>query len=98
MNVSKGGAAVWTDEYHPKRQSCFSHCTPHHGEVIKYSSATLQLCVQDGSLVDLLEQQSKEKAHLPIQDVLSIFFQVAAPSDPCVLRRKACLHDQTHDQ
>ena len=48
--------------------------------------------------MDLLEQQSKEKAHLPIQDVLSIFFQVAAPSDPCMLCRKARLHDQTHDQ
>jgi hypothetical protein len=35
--------------------------------------------------MDLLEQLSKEKAHLPIQDVLSIFFQVAAPSNPCVL-------------
>ncbi len=32
--------------------------------------------VQDGSLVDLLEQLQRDKAHLPVQDVLSIFFQV----------------------
>ncbi len=32
--------------------------------------------VQDGSLADLLEQLQKDKAHLPVQDVLSIFFQV----------------------
>ena len=32
--------------------------------------------VQDGSLVDLLEQLQKDQAHLPVQDVLSIFFQV----------------------
>ena len=48
--------------------------------------------------MDLLEQQSKEKAHLPIQDVLSIFFQVSAPSGACMLRRTVCLDDQTHDQ
>lgn len=32
--------------------------------------------VQDGSLADLLEQLQKDQAHLPVHDVLSIFFQV----------------------
>lgn len=27
-------------------------------------------------MVDLLKELSKDKAHLPVQDVLSIFFQV----------------------
>ena len=42
--------------------------------------------VQDGSLVDLLEKVQKDKAHLPVQDVLSIFFQVLLKQLDC----KAC--------
>ena len=39
--------------------------------------------VQDGSLVDLLEELQKDKAHLPTHEVLSIFVQVLRTHISC---------------
>lgn len=37
--------------------------------------------MQEGSLVDLLEQHGKEGTRLPLQEVLSIFLQVCIHTD-----------------
>ena len=46
------------------------------GGRLSYLKHMLLHRLQDGSLVDLLDRLSKKNARLPVQDVLSIFFQV----------------------
>ena len=41
--------------------------------------------VQDGSTVDLLEELQKDRAHLPVHDVLSIFVQVLHTHISCTI-------------